>query len=136
LFYHEPDADPKVIAADERRKDTVSATELNTALGVLATKATRAITVPVLDLLGSHDFTTCGTSTTGTAFNCSSGRAVVTQEAPFYSAKAQLHACVIPGSGHDISLARNHGRQVADVLAWSRDFAGRARHHRLPADCA
>ena len=71
-----------MIAADERRKDTVSATELNTALGVLATKATRAITVPVLDLLGSHDFTTCGTSTTGTAFNCSSGRAVVTQEAP------------------------------------------------------
>jgi hypothetical protein len=145
LFYHEPDADREVIAADEQRKDVVSATELTTALGVLGTTATRAITVPVLDLLGSHDFTTCGLSTTGTTFDCSSGAAVVAQEAPFYSPQAQLHACIIPGSGHDISLARNHNRQVADVLDWSWDVIGQRQpdhaashsgHDRLPADCA
>jgi hypothetical protein len=145
LFYHAPDADPRVIKVDEQRKDIVSATELNTALGVLATKATRAITVPVLDLLGSHDFTTCGLSTTGTTFDCSSGAAVAAQEAPFYSPQAQLHACIVPGSGHDISLARNHRRQVADVLAWSRHFVGQhspagstsqRSSDRLPAGCA
>jgi hypothetical protein len=134
-----------VIKVDEQRKDIVSATELTTALGVLGTTATRAITVPVLDLLGSNDFTTCGKSTTGTTFDCSSGAAVVAQEGPFYSPTAQLHACIIPGSGHDISLARNHDRQVADVLDWSRDFIGQLRpgdaashsgHDQLPVDCA
>jgi len=95
--------------------------------------------------VGSHDFTTCGLSTTGTTFDCSSGAAVVAQEAPFYAPQAQLHACIIPGSGHDISLARNHNRQVADVLEWSWDFIGQRQpghaasqsgHDRLPTDCA
>ena len=60
LYYHEPDADPAVIALDEARKDVVSGTELNTALPVVTDTATRAIGVPVLDILGSDDFTTCG----------------------------------------------------------------------------
>ena len=65
LFYHLPDADPAVIALDETRKDVVSGTELTSALPVLATTATQAIDVPVLDILGGNDFTTCGLSTTG-----------------------------------------------------------------------
>jgi pimeloyl-ACP methyl ester carboxylesterase len=146
LFYHLPDADPAVIALDEARKDVVSGTELNSALPLVTTDltATQAIDVPVLDILGSNDFTTCGPSVTGGTFDCSSAAAVVAQEAPFYSPQAQLHACVIPGSGHDISLALNHRLQVADTVAWSEAFAGQRRPaptsgHRgehLPGNCA
>ena len=65
LFYHLPDADPAVIALDEARKDVVSGTELNTAVPVVTSTATLAIHVPVLDILGSDDFTTCGPNTKG-----------------------------------------------------------------------
>ena len=135
LFYQEPDADPAVIALDEARKDVVSGTELNTALPVVTSTATRAIDVPVLDILGSNDFTTCGLSTQGHVFDCSTGAAVAAQEAPFYSPQAQIHACVIPGSGHDISLALNGGFQAGDAIAWSDKYVTHHRAGRLPLDC-
>ena len=136
LFYHLPDADPAVIALDETRKDVVSGTELNTALPVLASRATEAIDVPVLDILGSNDLTTCGPNTQGRTFDCSSAAAVVAQEAAFYSAQAHLEACVIPGSGHDISLALNHDLQVADTVAWSQGFLGHGGGGPLPRNCS
>jgi len=146
LFYHLPDADPAVIAQDEARKDVVSGTELNSALPLVTTDltATRAINVPVLTILGSNDLTTCGTSVTGGTFDCSSAAGIIAQDAPFYSPQAQLHACLIPGSGHDVSLALNHGLQIADTVAWSEAFVGQrgpaqADGHRsggLPANCA
>jgi len=137
LFYHLPDADPAVTALDEARKDVFSGTELTTALPVVSGTATQAIDVPVLDILGSNDFTTCGLSTAGHVFNCSSGPAVVAQETSFYSPRAQLHACVIPGSGHDVSLALNHALQVADSVAWSGSFVGHDRPggRGLPGNC-
>jgi len=119
LFYNKRDADPAVIAADEARKDVVSGTELNTALPVVTSTATQAINVPVLDILGSNDFTTCGLNAQGHSFDCATGAAVAAQEAPFYSAQAHIHACVIPGSGHDISLALNNGLQATDAIAWT-----------------
>ena len=103
LFYSPPDVDPAVITADEASKDVVSATNLNTGLPIVTSTATLAINVPVLDILGSNDFTTCGLSSEGVTFDCSSGAKVATQEAPFYSSAAQIHACVIPGSGHSVN---------------------------------
>ena len=110
-------------------------TELNTALPVVTNTATRAIDVPVLNLLGGDDFTTCGLSTQGHVFDCSTGAAVAAQEAPFYSPRAQIHACVIPGSGHDISLALNGGFQAGDAIAWSDKYVTHHRAGRLPLDC-
>jgi pimeloyl-ACP methyl ester carboxylesterase len=138
LFYHAPDADPAVIALDEKRKDVASETEALDLIPLWTSTATRAITVPVLAIVGQDDFSVCGLSTTGSTFNCSSGSVVAAQEAPYYSARAELHACVVPGSGHDISLALNHGLQVADTVAWSRAFVGqfsRGGGH-LPSDCS
>jgi pimeloyl-ACP methyl ester carboxylesterase len=135
LFYHLPDADPAVIAQDEARKDVVSGAELNTALPVLASTATQAIHVPVLDILGSNDLTTCGPNTQGGTFDCSSAAAVVAQETPYYSPQAQLQACVIPGSGHDISLALNHNLQVADTVAWTHAFVEHTASPKLPRNC-
>jgi hypothetical protein len=72
-------------------------------------------------------------------FDCSSGAAVAAQEAPFYSPQVQIHGCVIPGSGHDISLALNNWLQVADATRWSNAYIGRGSGTRdrdgLPRNC-
>jgi pimeloyl-ACP methyl ester carboxylesterase len=135
-----------VIPAEESRKDVVPATELVTAQQVVTGKATRAIRVPVLTVLGSNDVTTCGPNTQGADFDCSSGAAVARQEAPYYSRQARLHACVIPGAGLDLNLTLNHSLQVADVVAWSAAFVDprlaqtvpevdRVSKDRLPWNC-
>jgi pimeloyl-ACP methyl ester carboxylesterase len=125
VFYAPPDADPAVVTADEARKDVVPQTLLATGTSIVTNTATRAILVPVLTILGSNDLTTCGPNPQGT-FDCSSGAAVATQDAPFYSPRARLHACVVPDSGHDLSLAVNHRLQVADAVAWSLSFVGQS----------
>ena len=114
----------------------VSATEIATAMPTVASTATRAIHVPVLTILGSHDLLACGQEARGRRFDCSSGAAVAMEEAPFYSPQAQIHACVIPDAGHDLTLTRFHGLQVSDVVAWSERFVDQ-RHGAaaLPANC-
>jgi pimeloyl-ACP methyl ester carboxylesterase len=124
LFYSAPDYDPAIIARDEARKDVVPAAYLSTGITLVASNATQAIQVPVLTVLGGNDFTTCGPNPQGGNFDCSSGAVVATQEAPFYSSRAQIHACVIPASGHDINLSVNHVLPVADTVAWSLAFVG------------
>ena len=139
LFYAPPDDDPAVVTSDEARKDVVSAAELNTALPIVTTTATQAIQVPVLTILGSNDLPTCGPSTTGGNFDCSSAASIVAQETPFYSPKAKIHACLVSGSGHDLSLARNHRVQVEDAVAWSIALVGQpgltASDTNLPSNC-
>ena len=134
LFYSSPDYDPAIILQDERRKDVVSATELSTGIQLVTSNATQAIQVPVLTILGSNDLTTCGANPQGGNFDCSFGAIVATQEAPFYSSKAQLHACVIPASGHDVNLAVNHVLSAADSVAWSFAFVGQPTHSREAFD--
>jgi pimeloyl-ACP methyl ester carboxylesterase len=124
LYHSSPDVDPAVIAADEAKKDVVPVTDLTSGLPVVTSAATLAINVPVLDIVGSNDFTTCGLSSQGIVFDCSSGAKIATQDAPFYSPAARLHACVIPGSGHSVNLAVNHRLAAADAVAWSLAFVG------------
>jgi hypothetical protein len=90
----------------------------------VTTTATLAIHVPVLTILGEDDVPTCGPNTQGGNFDCSTGAAVAFQDAPFYSPQARIHACVIPFSGHDVSLALNHRLQAVDTVAWSSAFVG------------
>ena len=139
LYYSVGDADPAVIARDEASKGLVSGTELNTGVPLVPTTGTLAIHVPVLDILGSNDLTTCGVNPQGHVFDCSSGAAVAAQESPFYSPQAHIHGCVIPGSGHDISLALNNWLQVADAVSWSNVYVGKRFGERdddgLPRNC-
>lgn len=120
--------------AAEAQKDVVAATELVTAAGFITSTATRAIRVPVLTIVGSNDATLCGPNTQGRYFDCSNAMAVARQEAPFYSPRARLHACVIPDAGHDLSLTSNH-LQVADASAWSAAFVERSSNAGLPQNC-
>ena len=90
----------------------------------MTSTATRAIQVPVLTILGSNDLPTCGSDSQGNEFDCSSGEAIASQEAPFYSPKAQIYACMVPGSGHALSLELSNQFQVKDSVAWSYAFVG------------
>ena len=110
------------IPEEEAHKDVVPAAELATAASLISSTATRAVRVPVLTIVGGNDATLCGPGTQGRDFDCSSGATVATQEAPFYSRAARLHACVIPGAGHDLNLTVNHRLQIADAVAWSAAF--------------
>src|SRR5271165_4995520 len=79
LFYSFPDYDPAIIPVDEARKDVVSASELGTGIALVNSTASVAIQVPVLTILGSNDFTTCGPNPQCGNFDCSSGALVATQ---------------------------------------------------------
>jgi pimeloyl-ACP methyl ester carboxylesterase len=142
LFYAADDSDPAVIAADEASKEVVSTTDLTGVLGEAASGITAQITVPVLIIIGAKDALNCGPVSPTANLNCGSAAAILAAESPFYSARADLHACSVPGSGHDISLALNHRVQERDTIAWTRAFIGtpgRARAgHRpgpLPGNC-
>ncbi len=140
LFYNTADADPNVIARDEATKDVFSTTEFMTGLP-LVTDATlsQAIDVPVLVIVGSDDALNCGPLVGGGGFDCSSGTAVANHEAPYYSPQAQLRACVVPGSGHDINLALDHQLEEIDAITWSYEYIGQGLPHlpgTLPPDCS
>jgi pimeloyl-ACP methyl ester carboxylesterase len=133
---------PAFIPEEERHKDVVPETELLTAQGLMVGTATRAIRVPVLAIIGSNDATTCGPNMQGGVFDCSSAAAVARQEAAYYAARARLHACVIPGAGHDLNLTSNHRLEVADVMSWTALFIDQRLAYRksysehLPWNCA
>jgi hypothetical protein len=96
--------------------------------------ATLAINVPVLTILGSADLPTCGPNPQGGFFDCSSASAIDAQEAPFYSRQIGVSACVIPDSGHDISLSKNRHLQVEDAVAWSNAFVNQLVGN-IPTNC-
>jgi pimeloyl-ACP methyl ester carboxylesterase len=144
LFYNSADSDPNVIAQDEATKDTASLTQLTGELPVFSTPSvTQAITVPVMEIVGSNDQLFCGPESGGGTFDCSSGAEVASEEAADYSAAARLRACVVPGSGHDVNLALNHGLEEADAIAWSYEYVGQfgippvgGGAPPLPPDCS
>jgi len=141
LFYNIADSDPNVRAQDEATKDVFSTTEFVTALAATGSTVSRGIDVPVLDIIGEQDKFSCGPGVNGVTFDCSSGQILASQEAPFFSPAAQLRACVIPHSGHDINLALNHGLEEADAIIWSFENVGQLgvpplRVRTLPHNCS
>lgn len=140
MFYNSSDSDPAVIAHDEATKNIWSAVLLGTDPVSLLPSVTRQIDAPVLVILGTKDAMFCG-PLAGVPTNCSSGQDVATDEAPDYSSAAQLRACVVPGSGHDINLALNHDVEERQALAWSNEYVGQQGQpidgsRILPPDCS
>ena len=141
FFYSPEDSDPAVIKVDEATKDVISSTEFGTGLPLQGSTLTLGIDVPVLVILGSKDALICGAQAGSGNYDCSSGQTVAGEEAPFYSPSAQLRACVVPGSGHDINLALNHDLEEADAIVWSYEYVGQrgvppVATRTLPPDCS
>jgi pimeloyl-ACP methyl ester carboxylesterase len=132
LFYNAADSDSNVIAKDEKDKNVSPAAEQAGVATELQDNTAAQISVPVLTMLGGDDTLFCGPAVSGQVFSCASGQEVAAEEGPYYSAQAQLRACVVPNAGHDISLARNHLLQEADALAWSAEYVGQLGVPPLP----
>ncbi|GAA2309880.1 alpha/beta hydrolase [Nonomuraea roseoviolacea subsp. roseoviolacea] len=116
-FYHRPNADPKVIAADEAAKttdvfppgDSYTPPSIN-----------KRIQDPVLIANGEHDKLLAGAR--------SSSAALHAQEAPFYGPRAKLETVVIPGAGHVLNGHRTAPHWFAQARAWAdRRVGGAAR---------
>ncbi|MFF0250512.1 alpha/beta hydrolase [Streptosporangium sandarakinum] len=116
-FYHRPNADSKVITADEATKttdvfppgDSYTPPSIN-----------KHIQAPVLIINGEHDKLLAGAR--------SSSAALHAQEAPFYSPRAKLETVVVPGTGHVLNGHRTAPHWFAQARAWAdRRVGGAAR---------
>jgi pimeloyl-ACP methyl ester carboxylesterase len=127
-FFDVPHSDPSVIAKDEATKDVFSVAQLD-GFFLNINDATRAINVPTMIIMGSDDFL-CPLGPLGDtpgalgSFDCSSGSAIASQEAPIYGPGAQVEACSVADSGHDITLSAGHALQEAASVAWSMRVIG------------
>ncbi|GHP01101.1 alpha/beta hydrolase [Reticulibacter mediterranei] len=126
FFYNTATADVKVIALDEKTKETLTLLEFDSILH-LVVPDTRLIKVPVQVMIGEKDFLLCDA-----ILNCHKSSTIQQEEAPFYSSAACLQVVSIPQSGHDLSLHPNNRLQVQDALSWSDQFVGRSTTSRPP----
>jgi len=98
LFFHLPDADPRVIAEDEATKDVVS---LGLFIDQFTTYGlTRNIHVPVLNVDGDFDTLSCNLP------SCTASGSL-DDEGSYYPPDAQYELVIVPGAGHSINLHRD-----------------------------
>lgn len=95
-FYNQADADPRVIAEDEKTKSTATATYFATYFAEDVDADTARIHVPVLIADGQDDLLMCG-PLSGTG--CSSSAALLASESPFYGRGSCPRAYVLPNAG-------------------------------------
>lgn len=121
VFYNEADADPRVIALDEKTKDTATATYAATYFAEDVDADTSRITVPVLIAAGQDDRLMCvGVG----GVDCSSSASLLRSEAPFYGRAACLRAFVLPRAGHDLNLSLNAASFFAEAARWANRWVG------------
>lgn len=106
--------DPRVVAADERLKQTVTATELGEIPFDIGHSLD--IDVPVLVAQGDKDTLFCGAGV-----SCEDERQLVEAEAPHLGNPSCVDGYLHPGAGHDNVLMRN-ARDFFDALnSWAGD---------------
>lgn len=111
-FYYPPNTDPKVVALDEKLKETFNDVELATGASYLATSATKSsatspssrINVPTFTIDGDQDPFFCKGAVVA---DCSSSTALADYERPYFGPHAVVEAKVITGAGHDLNLERS-----------------------------
>lgn len=126
VFYHEPSADPLVIALDEQTKETVTTAELDTAVPALFLSG--GVHVPVLVVVGDFDLAFCE------APSCSAS-ASLANEASFYPADACAESAIIPGAGHDLNLHVQAPLAYDAVLEWMDRRVGSDTRVVPPSPC-
>jgi pimeloyl-ACP methyl ester carboxylesterase len=116
LFYNS-NADPAVIAEDEKHKDTLTVTELQQSaeLGTLPPDQapSASIRVPTLLMIGQDDNVFCGPPD---GLDCAEGNVYATEK-PYYP-EAELTVEVIPQTGHASLLHRTAPQAQKTILHW------------------
>lgn len=122
LFYHSPNAEQRVIDADEATKDQVSVPGMGTvAVFGIVLPATLGIDVPVFQAVGQKDVLFCGLLALR---DCTSAATLRLQEAPYYTPAAELTMYVLPNSGHSLALHQNAAAYRDAARAWLHNQFG------------
>lgn len=123
--FHNPAAAPAAIAHDESTKDVFAPGEAADAVGVaIIAPYTALITAPVLLAASDGDELMCGPLPP--AADCSSPEPFHAQEAPYFSAQAQLETYLLPGHyGHSFNYAPNADQFQHVVTDWADRKVGR-----------
>jgi pimeloyl-ACP methyl ester carboxylesterase len=131
-FYHRANADPAVIALDEKLANTVTAQELSTFTQSEFDGSRRNIHIPTFLINGEFDNLVCGNNTEhcATTAGVHDGPAQLERDGyrlrdwqgPLMSARSCFRAAVIPEAGHDINLHRN-AHQLYATIAYFADQA-------------
>jgi hypothetical protein len=118
---------------DEECKDVVSASELNIndVLALVMTKATLAIHVPASRSSVKIMHPPAAQIHRVPTSTASREPQSPCRRYPSIRAQARIHACVVPFSGHVVSLSINHRLQAADAVAWSSAFVGQSKFHQI-----
>lgn len=119
-FFDPRDADPAVVAQDEKTKEIFSLSEYPDGLMSTLPGMSSEINVPVLIVDGSLDRLSCGTGYSV----CRSAATLKTEEAPYFAPAAKLQTFVLPGSGHSVNLARNTGAYHSALIDWLNSTIG------------
>ncbi len=119
-FFDPGDADPAVVAQDEKTKEIFSLSEYPDGLMSTLPGMSGLISAPVLIVDGGRDRLSCGTGYSA----CSSAATLKAEEAPYFAPAARLRTFVLPGSGHSVNLARNTGAYHTAVLDWLDSTVG------------
>lgn len=115
VFHNVHNTDPGVIALDEQLKETVTASELITAIPASVLNPSRQINIPVLAVNGTDEPLFCNGLLAG---DCSTAAALVASERPFYGPNVTLDALVVPDTGHDVTLALSAPKTLAAIQEW------------------
>lgn len=118
-FYNPDDADASIIAQDETLKQTITDSELATALAGLSPTDSLLIHVPVLVVVGEKDITVCGL-----LVSCANAATIVARESLFYSSHTCLEGFVLPASGHSINLHFNADQWFQAATSWANRRIG------------
>lgn len=119
-FYAAKNADPAIIAMDERLKAADSLVDVATAVPYNLVNVDRELNIPVLVVDGSEDHLFCGLG----AVTCDSDQSLVEHEKPWYGPKAKIEGMLVPGSGHDVQLEKTAPLATKRMLAFSDKHIG------------
>jgi len=125
-FYHLPFVDPAVLRLDERTKETVTTSELETAVPALGLSG--GVHVPVLVVVGDFDLGFCE------APNCTTSGSL-DDEASFYPEDACAEVKIIPNAGHVLNLHFQAPRTFDAVLRWMNRRLGQSTRVPPPSPC-
>jgi pimeloyl-ACP methyl ester carboxylesterase len=120
LFYAPgTDVDPRIIAADEQKKGTVSQFELLNYPVIFRTRLD--LRVPVFLLVGDKDGIFCSQTPFDLGAPCGSPSRLVANERPWLGPRVpSVQAFVTAGAGHDLNNFRSSQTSFAAALRWLR----------------
>ena len=116
-FYYLPGAARTALALDERTKATGTTGQRTTMSLARDPAYSRAITVPVLLVVGDHDTLSCDAAA---GLPCSTAQQICARERGFYTPDTALYAAIVPNAGHSVNGHRTALAQHAVVYAWTR----------------